>query len=125
MLAAFNIAGIVFALIPPLVPVSELLTSSFNVAVGVLAAVYVVEARGLDRRRPWAVEAVRPMLVLVAVSSVGATALLYGDGKLRIPYELVPVVWAFLGRRDRTVRPAPGFALRGAALTALPSSRSP
>jgi hypothetical protein len=119
ILAAFHVAGVVFALIPPLLPISKLLTASFNAAAALLAVVYLVEARGLDRRRPWAVEAVRPMLVLVAASSVGAVVVANADGKLRIPFELIPVAWALLGARDRHVPPIPRFAVRGALLTGV------
>ena len=117
VLAAIHVAGIVLAQFPPPLAVSDLLTVSFNVAAAVLAVLYVLEARALDRRRPWAVAAVRPMLVLAAASGIGAAALAFGDGKLRIPFEVVPVAWAWLGARDG--QSVSQFSLRSLVVSAV------
>ena len=51
LVAAAYIVGILLAEVRGSVPVANLWTVAFNLAAGVIAAVYVVVARGLDRRR--------------------------------------------------------------------------
>ena len=60
ILAALGVFGVVLAMLPGTVTVSTLLAVTVNGAGTALAAVYVAEAIGLDRRRPWAVAAARP-----------------------------------------------------------------
>ena len=117
VLAAVHVAGMVLAQFPPPLAVSDLLTASFNAGAAVLVVVYLLEARGIDRRRPWAIAAIRPLLVLVAISSIGAAALAFGDGKLRVPFELVPVAWVWL--RPREANSVSRFSLRSAALNGV------
>ena len=102
ILAFVSAAGVVLALFPPLTPVSMLLTVAFNVAAAALAATYWLAATGLDRRRTWAAAAARPLLVLIAVSGVYSAVVAFGEGKLRIPFEVALAGWALLGPADIT-----------------------
>lgn len=116
VLAVINAAGVVLALFPPIAPVSSLLTVAFNAAAAALAGTYWLAAKGIDRRRPWADAAVRPLLVLIAVAGVYSVIVAFGDGKLRIPFEAVLAGWALLGPAD--VKPVAGLARRSVALIA-------
>ena len=113
ILAVFNIGGVVLAMFPGIGQVSTLFVLTFNVAGGVLAIVYLAVAFGLDRRRPWAVVAVRPLLVVVAVAGIYQIVAWFGDGRIRIPFDVAIAVWALLGRPD--ARPIAGQARRGVA----------
>lgn len=114
LLAGINLAGVVLAMITPLVPVSTLLTVSFSAGGAVLAVLYVVEARALDRRRPWAVAAVRPLLILLGASGVSAVVIALNGGTMRVPFDGLLAAWAWLGAHDRTL--AAGHVRRAAAL---------
>jgi hypothetical protein len=121
ILAALNVAGIVLALLSP-ATISTLLIVTFDVAAGSLAALYAVAAAGLDRRRPWAVAAARPLLVLVGLAGALTVLVAFQEGRVRIPFEVALVIWALLGPRDPTLSAslAPrGGALVGAAAAAL------
>jgi hypothetical protein len=116
VLAFINAAGVVLALFPPLTPVSTLLTLAFNAMAAALAGAYWLAAVGLDRRRPWAVAAVRPLLVLIAVSGVYSVLVGLGEGKLRIPFEVALAGWALLGPAD--IKPIARFERRSVVLVA-------
>jgi hypothetical protein len=113
ILAGVNAAGIVLALIPGAIPSSELQTVAFHVASGALAVVYVVVARALDRRRRWAVAAIRPLLVLLLAWGVYTLVAAVAAGAIRIPFTALATGWALFGPAD--LRPLPRFGLRGAA----------
>lgn len=100
LLAGINVAGVLLAMFSPLVPVSNLLTVTFSSVAAVLAALYLVEARALDRRRPWAVAAVRPLLILLAVSGASAVVIALSGGTTRVPFDGLLAVWAWLGAPD-------------------------
>jgi hypothetical protein len=102
-LAFINIAGVVLAEFPPPLPVSFLHTVAFNAAAAVLAVLQLVEARALDRRRPWAVSAARPLLVVLIATGLGATLVGVGEGWIRIPFESLLAIWALFGRADPTL----------------------
>ncbi len=102
ILAAVGVFAVVLAMIPGAVPVSTLRTVMVNGAGAALAVVYVAEALGLDRRRPWAVAAVRPMLVAVAASGLCAALVASGEGRIRVPFEAGLAAWAWLGTPDAT-----------------------
>jgi hypothetical protein len=114
LLAGINVAGVVLAMFSPLVPVSTLLTVAFSAAAAVLAVLYVVEARALDRRRPWAVAAVRPLLLLLGASGVSAVVIALNGGTMRVPFDGLLAVWAWLGAPDPTL--VAGRVRRAAAL---------
>ena len=131
LLAAINAVGVILAMFSPLVPVSNLFAVAFGAAGAGLAVLYVVVARALDRRRPWAVTAVRPLLVCLVVSggySVLVTA--FGWGTSRVPFEGILAVWALLGRRDATLsggegRKAVALVLGAVALLATMAFAQP
>lgn len=114
LMAGINAAGVLLSMFPPLVPVSTLMTVAFSAAAAVLAVLYVVEARGLDRRRPWAVAAVRPLLILLGLSGVSAVVIALNGGTMRVPFDGLLAVWAWLGAADLTL--AAGRVRRAAAL---------
>jgi hypothetical protein len=114
LLAGINVAGVLLATFSPLLPVSTLLTVASSAAAAMLAVLYVVEARALDRRRPWAVAAVRPLLILLAASGVSAVVIALNGGKMRVPFDGLLAVWAWLGAPDRTL--IAGRIRRAAAL---------
>jgi hypothetical protein len=118
-LAALNGFGVILAFFPPPVPPARLLTVSFNLASLLLVVLLLVEARGLDRLRPWAVAAVRPILLVIGVAGayVFVTSLL--AGRVRIPLDVGVAIWALLGTPHVTPRPAfapKSLAISGAAL---------
>ena len=100
LVAAAYIVGILLAEVRGSVPVANLWTVAFNLAAGVIAAVYVVVARGLDRRRPWAWAVFRPILVVLAVAGAYAAVTAALNGMIRIPYEVVLAGWAVVGPPD-------------------------
>jgi hypothetical protein len=100
VLAAINVAGMVLALFPPPLPQSLLRALTFNLAAGALAALEIVVARALDRRRPWAVAAVRPLLVLLIAAGIGAMLVGAQAGLIRLPFEAVFGIWVLAGARD-------------------------
>ena len=102
-LALINIAGMVFAMLPTNPPASVLHAVAFNLAAGGLAALEIVEARGLDHRRPWAVAAVRPLLVLLVASGIAAILVGSAEGLVRVPFESAFAIWALLGTSDVTL----------------------
>jgi hypothetical protein len=117
-LAVLNAAGIVLATIPSAIPASALQAFAFNVASAALAVLYLMVARGLDRRQPWAVSAVRPLLILLAVWGAYTFVTALTDGVLRIPFTTLAAGWALLGPAD--LRPLP--RLRGRGGTVLVAS---
>jgi hypothetical protein len=100
VLAILNGFGVVLAFFPPAVPVARLWTVSFNVASALLVVLFLVEARGLDRWRAWAVAIVRPLLLLIAVAGAYQFVVAILDGRTRIPFDVVIAVWALLGRPE-------------------------
>ena len=116
ILAGINAAGVVLAVFPPITPVSTLHTLAFNVAAAALAVLYWFVGRGLDRKAPWAVAAVRPLLGIVAVAGVYAVVVGFGEGKLRIPFEVLLAGWALLGPPD--AMPLPRLSSRSLAALA-------
>jgi hypothetical protein len=124
ILALINLGGVVLALFPPDVPVATLQALAFNLAACALAAIELVEARALDRRRPWAVAAVRPLLLLLFGMGIASLLLGLQDGWIRLPYESVIAAWALLGAADTTLTPRTSgraLALTGAALLVMVS----
>lgn len=103
VLALINVAGVVLALFPPALPASLLHALAFNLAALGLAALEIVEARALDRHRPWAVAAVRPLLVVLIAAGVGATLVGLDGGWIRVPFESVLAAWALLAGADATL----------------------
>jgi hypothetical protein len=113
VLAVLNLASIVIATIPAANPTSALQAFAFNVASGVLAVLYVIVARGLDRRQAWAVSAIRPLILLLAVWGAYTFVTALAASELRIPFSTLAAGWAMLGPADR--RPLPKLAGRGRA----------
>jgi hypothetical protein len=99
-LAIINLFGVLLAVFPPPHPVSLLLTVTFNVAAAGLAALELLLARALDLRRPWAVAAVRAVLLLLIASSAYAVYAGITAGIVRIPFEGIVAAWAWLAPSD-------------------------
>jgi hypothetical protein len=105
IIAALNGFGVVLAFFPPPVPPARLLTLSFNVASALLVVLMLVEARGLDRLRPWAIAAVRPLLVVIALAGAYVFAMAVLDGRVRVPFDAALAVWALFAGPHVTPRP--------------------
>ncbi len=95
----------ILAFFPPPVPPARLLTVGFNVASALLVVLMLVEARGLDRVRPWAIAAVRPFLIVIAAAGAWVFVEAILDGRLRIPLDVGVALWAFLAGPHITPRP--------------------
>ena len=124
VVAVVDVAGMVLALIRGSIPASTLLGVAFNVAAGTIAVAYLLFARGLDQRRPWATVAVRPMLLVLGIAGAYAVVAAASGGRLRIPFELVLAGWALVAPRDTQSLPIDGGGVqrngaRGAALVAV------
>ena len=98
-LAALNGFGVILAFFPPPVPPARLLTVVFNVASLLLVVLMLVEARGLDRLRPWAIAAVRPFLVVIGAAGAYVFITTVLDGRFRLPLDVGVAIWALLGAR--------------------------
>lgn len=94
------LVGVMLAMFPPAKPVATLLIVMFNVASAALAVICLGVARGLDRRRSWAVAAVRPLLVVVLASGVYTFVTWPGEGRIRVPIDVALATWALLGPAD-------------------------
>jgi hypothetical protein len=118
-LAALNGFGVILAFFPPPVPPAQLLTVGFNLASLLLVGLMLVEARGLDRLRPWAIAAVRPILLIIGLAGAWVFVAAVLDGRVRVPLDVGVAVWALLGGPYVTPRPSFGaksLAASGAAL---------
>jgi hypothetical protein len=114
ILAGVNAAGIILAIVPGTIPTSAFQAFAFHLASGALAVLYVVVAWALDRRRHWAVSAIRPLLVLLLAWGVYTLVIALAAGALRIPFTAVAAGWALFGTADR--RPLPRLRGRGGAV---------
>jgi hypothetical protein len=113
-LAFLEFGGVVLALFPPTNPVSLLQSSAFSLMSLALGVLYVAEWRGLDRRKPWAIAALRPLLLLAGAAGVGTVIVAATEGHARLPLEAVAVVWAWL--RPRAIAPVPRLGTRSGPL---------
>jgi hypothetical protein len=120
VMAVIGLCGIILALIPDSFPNSALLTLAFNLATGLVSLLYFLEARGIDRSRPWALAAARPMLVVLGAWGAYAVIAGFSQGILRIPFELAFAVWAFLGDRGTVSTPRPVARSFGLIVAAIP-----
>jgi len=116
ILAGVNAAEIILATIPAAIPTSALQAFAFNVASGALAVLYVVVAWALDRRRHWAVSAIRPLLLVLLVWGAYTFVTAVAAGAFRIPWAALAASWALFGPADR--RPLPRLSGRGGAVLA-------
>jgi hypothetical protein len=114
ILAGFNLAGFVFAIIPASIPVSAMHALAFNAAAVGLAGLYLFEARRIDRLAPWAIAIVRPLLLLIAAASVYLLLTAIAAGRIKLPFEAALAAWALLGKPS--VEPTPRPERRGVAL---------
>ena len=120
IMAVVGSLGIILSLLPDSFPNSALLTLAFNLAAGLISALYFIEARGIDTSRPWARAAARPMLVLLAIWGAYAAITGFSQGILRIPFELALAVWAFLGDSSPIPTPPPVARTFGVIVGAIP-----
>ncbi|MEO8273599.1 MAG: hypothetical protein ABI620_06010 [Chloroflexota bacterium] len=100
ILALLGYGGVVLAMFPGSTPVATLLTAAFNIAAFLLASVLLIVALGLDRRRPWAVAAVRPLLILLIIAGLVTIAIAWSELRIRVPVDVVLAGWALLGPAD-------------------------
>jgi hypothetical protein len=112
--------GIILSLVPDSFPNSALLTVAFNLAAGLISGLYFIVAQGLDRSRPWARAATRPMLVLLGAWGAYAAVAGFSQGIVRIPFELALAVWAFLGDRAHIPTPRPVARTFGVIAATIP-----
>jgi hypothetical protein len=120
IMTVVGFGGIILSLLPDSFPNSALLTVAFNLAAGLISVLYFIEARGLDQSRSWARAAARPMLVLLAAWGAYAAVTGFGQGILRVPFELALAVWAFLGDPSPIPTPRPVSRTVGVILAAIP-----
>ena len=102
-LAVVHVAGVVIAFFPGPLPVALLLALAFNVAALALALLYVLVARGIDRRRSWAIDSARPLLFIVFLASAGETVAAVLDGRIKLPIAAAIALWALLAPRDTSL----------------------
>jgi hypothetical protein len=108
--------GVLLAMFPPATPVPTLLVVMFNLAAAPLAAIYLVVAVGLGRRRRWAAAAARPLLVVMIAFGVYTVVEWAANGTIRIPFDVALATWALLGPAD--VKPIPRPERRSVPLAA-------
>jgi hypothetical protein len=124
VLAGLSFIGLMLAALPGGAPAASLYTAITIAATSGLTALYVVEAVSIDRQRPWAVAAARPMLVLVAVIGLAWLAGAVARSSFRLPYETVIAAWAWLAPGEHRVVPRPqprtlGFLAAAIAMVAV------
>lgn len=110
VLAVLNGFAVVLGLVSSSIPTAQLWRFSFSIASGLLIVLFLVEARGLARWRPWAVALARPLLVLLAVAGAYQFVATILAGRFRIPFDVAIAVWA-LAAGVRTTR-TPGVSAR-------------
>jgi len=111
VLAALNLGAVILGLVPQSVPTARLWTGTFNLASTLLVVLFLLEARGLDRWRSWAIAIARPLLVIIAAAGAYKFAVTILDGRFRIPYDVAIAVWALRGGLH--TRPTPRIPARG------------
>lgn len=121
-IAAINAFGIVLAFFPPAVPAPRLWTLSFNAASALLVVLLFLEARGLDRWRPWAIAIARPLLIVIALAGVYQFVATLLGGRVRIPFDIAIAAWAVLGPPETS--PFPRFTSRGVGVVAVAAALS-
>jgi hypothetical protein len=119
-LAILNVGGVILALFQGTTPVATLLVALFNLGAALLVAVYVVEAFALDRNRPWAIAALRPLLVLIAITGTYTFVTGVAAGRNRIPFDVVLAVWALFGPSDARWAPRATSRTIGLIVGAVP-----
>lgn len=113
-LAFLAIGGTVLAQFPPAVLVSNLQSTAFSLFSLVLGVLYIAEWRGIDRRRPWAIAALRPLLIVAGLAGIGIVLVGAAEGHIRLPFEAVAVLWVWLA--PRAYPSVPRLGSRGASL---------
>jgi hypothetical protein len=114
LLAVLGYGGVVLAMFPGSTPVATLLTLAFNIAAFCLASLLLVVALGLDKRRPWAGAAVRPLLVLLIIAGLATIAIAWSELRIRVPFDVALATWALLGPAE--TKPVPRQEARSVAL---------
>jgi len=124
ILAFLGYSGVVLAMFPGTTPAATLLSLAFNVAAFLLASLLLVVALGLDKRRPWAGAAARPLLVLLIIAGVITIAIAWSENRIRVPIDVVLSAWALFGRPEAKPMPRQQSTLAaecGAPGAALPA----
>lgn len=106
LLAAINGFSIVLSAIPSIPPLSTLSTVAFNIGSAGVVAILLWVALSIDRDRGWAVAAIRPLFVVIALGGLGILALTVADGRVRVPFDVAIAGWVLLGTPDTRPWPA-------------------
>lgn len=114
LLAVFGYGGVVLAMFPGATPVASFLTLAFNIAAFLLATLLLAVGLGLEKRRPWAMAAARPLLVLVVLAGLATLAIAWSEQRIRVPFDVALAGWALLGPAD--VKPIARLQARSAGL---------
>ena len=99
VIALLNVPGIIVS--PWGGPPSLLLNATAVLASIGTTILYVLVARGIERRRRWAMLAMRPLLVVVVVFGSYAVVVATQQGFIKVPVDVVLAIWAWFGRPDR------------------------
>lgn len=120
VLAAINGFAVVLALVPANPPVATLHTVAFNFASAVVVAILAVTAFAIDRERPWAIAAIRPLAAGLLIAGTALLVMTIADGRLRVPFDAILGGWVLLGRPATRPLPRPerrtGIAAGAASL---------
>ena len=108
VLAGIAAVGLALAALPGGAPAASLYTATSIMASAAMTVLYIAEAVGLDRQRPWALAAVRPMLVVVTLIGLTWMADALARGTFRVPFEAALAIWAWLGPADDREMPSLG-----------------
>jgi hypothetical protein len=78
--------------------------------------IYVIEANGLNHRRPWARYAMTPMLVITVLFASLAVVVALSDGTWLIPIAGILAIWALMARASEALGTIPPSSAEGVLL---------
>ncbi len=117
VIAALNVPGLLIS--PWAAPPSSLLAATSFVTAAAMSVLYLLVARAVDRRRGWAIAALRPLLVAITAFGVYAVIVAHGEGWIRVPIDAGLAIWAWFGRPHVRPAPRPGLRSAGVVLAAV------
>ena len=74
---------------------------------------YLIEANGLNQRRPWARYAMTPMLAITVLFSVLAVLVAFSNGTWLIPIAGILALWAYTARPSESLGEIPTSSAEG------------